>query len=54
MRRQEWAENIKEKQEGEKESVEKYLGLSFNEAEYLAEMKIKATITANVPPDIGN
>jgi len=27
------------------------MGLSFNEAEYLTEMNMKATNTANVPPD---
>ncbi|MFZ2472278.1 MAG: DUF5906 domain-containing protein [Methanothrix sp.] len=37
--------------DGKKESVEKYVGLSFNEAEYLAEMKLKAAITASVPPN---
>lgn len=37
--------------DGKKESVEKYMGLSFNEAEYLAEMNMKAANTANVPPD---
>lgn len=36
---------------GKKESVEKYVGLSFIEAEYLEEMKTKTANTASVPPD---